>query len=106
VRLGRTALDVRSGGVAGPSSSGADPDATSARPREEKDTSMARKNEVSRNALPIALSDEVLGVVCGGRGRASFGDLSVIKVTDKASPKLYEACAKGSHLPEVVIELW
>jgi hypothetical protein len=26
--------------------------------------------------------------------------------TPKAAPKLYEAVCKGTHLPEVVIELW
>ncbi len=67
---------------------------------------MARKHEPSRSALPIALSDDVLGVVCGGTGRATFGDLSVMKVTDTASPKLYEACASGKHIPEVALELW
>ncbi len=67
---------------------------------------MARKHEPSRSALPIALSDDVLGVVCGGTGRATFDGLSVIKVTDKASTKLYQACASGKHIPEVVIELW
>ena len=25
---------------------------------------------------------------------------------DKASPKLHEAACKGTHLPEVTIELW
>ena len=25
---------------------------------------------------------------------------------DKASPKLHEAACKGTHLPEVVIEVW
>ena len=27
-------------------------------------------------------------------------------VIDRATPKLYEAACKGTHLPEVVIELW
>lgn len=67
---------------------------------------MARKNEPSRCALPIALSDDVLGMVSGGTGRVSFGDLSVIKLTDKSSPKLFQACAQGRHLPEVALELW
>ena len=32
--------------------------------------------------------------------------VAVIAARHSASPKLYEACCKGTHLPEVVIELW
>jgi type VI secretion system secreted protein Hcp len=31
---------------------------------------------------------------------------SIVKLIDAATPKLYEAACKGTHLPEVVIELW
>jgi len=41
--------------------------------------------------LPLA-PDQATGVK-GGR-------------IDAASPKLYEAACKGTHLPEVVIEVW
>jgi type VI secretion system secreted protein Hcp len=37
--------------------------------------------------------------------RASFGDLSITKVLDKSSPKLFLACASGEHLKKVTLEL-
>ena len=33
-------------------------------------------------------------------------EFSIVKLVDAATPKLYEAACKGTHLPEVVIELW
>ena len=38
-------------------------------------------------------------------GRADFDDMSVVKLIDKASPKLLLACAAGEHIPDVTIEL-
>ncbi len=42
----------------------------------------------------------------GGRSgrRAEFSDFTIVKEIDKASPKLYVFCAKGEHIPDVVIE--
>ncbi len=37
--------------------------------------------------------------------RADFQDFSVVKTLDKASPKLALACANGTHISEVVLEL-
>jgi type VI secretion system secreted protein Hcp len=37
--------------------------------------------------------------------RADFQDFSIVKTLDKASPKLAVACADGTHIPEVVLEL-
>jgi type VI secretion system secreted protein Hcp len=37
--------------------------------------------------------------------RASFGDLSISKLLDKSSPKLFLACASGEHLKKVTLEL-
>ena len=37
--------------------------------------------------------------------RADFQDFSIVKTLDKASPKLAVACADGTHIAEVVIEL-
>lgn len=37
--------------------------------------------------------------------RASFSDFSIVKTLDKSSPKLFEACATGRHIPTVVLEL-
>jgi len=37
--------------------------------------------------------------------RANFQDYSIVKTLDKASPKLALACADGTHIKEVTIEL-
>jgi type VI secretion system secreted protein Hcp len=37
--------------------------------------------------------------------RADFHDLSIVKALDKASPKIFEACAGGKHIPSVIVEL-
>ena len=34
-------------------------------------------------------------------GKASFGEISFTKFTDKSSPKLYQACGAGTHIPKV-----
>jgi type VI secretion system secreted protein Hcp len=39
----------------------------------------------------------------GGAGKAAFQDLSIVHTLDKASPKLLEACATGTHLKEATI---
>lgn len=43
----------------------------------------------------------------GGRSaeRANFQDFSIVKALDKASPKLALACADGTHIKEVKLEL-
>jgi type VI secretion system secreted protein Hcp len=41
----------------------------------------------------------------GGAERVNHQDFSISKLVDKASPKLYEACCKGTHISEVVIEM-
>lgn len=37
--------------------------------------------------------------------RADFLDLNIVKALDKASPKIFEACASGKHLRTVTVEL-
>ena len=37
--------------------------------------------------------------------RANFNDFSIVKTLDKGSPKLFLACVKGEHIPEVKLEL-
>ncbi|MEW5801051.1 MAG: type VI secretion system tube protein Hcp [bacterium] len=37
--------------------------------------------------------------------RANFQDFSIVKMLDKASPKLALACASGTHIKEITIEL-
>ena len=47
------------------------------------------------------IDDDELSNVSGGR--AEHSDLHVMKPIDSASPKLYEATCKGTHIPEVSI---
>jgi type VI secretion system secreted protein Hcp len=37
--------------------------------------------------------------------RVNFSDLSVAKLVDKATPKIFEACCVGKHIKEVIIEV-
>jgi len=37
--------------------------------------------------------------------RADFQDFSIVKALDKASPKLAVACADGTHIASIIIEL-
>ena len=39
----------------------------------------------------------------GGAGKAEFQDISIVKEVDKASPKLFQACAAGTHFPTATI---
>lgn len=39
----------------------------------------------------------------GGSGKAEFQDISVVKYLDKASPKLFQECAKGTHFKKATI---
>ena len=44
----------------------------------------------------------------GGRSAESVdhSEFSIVKLLDAATPKLHEAACKGTHIPEVTIELW
>jgi type VI secretion system secreted protein Hcp len=39
----------------------------------------------------------------GGAGKANFGDFSFMMRMNKATPKLMQACANGSHVPDAVL---
>jgi len=39
----------------------------------------------------------------GGAGKAEFHDISVVKYVDKATPKLFEACAAGTHFGKATL---
>jgi type VI secretion system secreted protein Hcp len=41
----------------------------------------------------------------GGAERVTLHDMNVTKLMDKASPKLFELCATGKHIPNVTLEL-
>lgn len=36
----------------------------------------------------------------GGAGKAAFNDFSILKLVDKASPQLMQACCTGQHIPD------
>lgn len=40
-----------------------------------------------------------------GAGKAKFEDFEFTMPTQKASPKLYAACAKGTHIPKAVLSI-
>jgi len=44
----------------------------------------------------------------GGRSaeEVDHSEFTIVKLVDAATPKLYEAACKGTHIPEVTIELW
>ena len=50
----------------------------------------------------------VTAKTAGGRSaeEVNHSEFSIVKLLDAATPKLYEAACKGTHLPEVVIECW
>ena len=48
------------------------------------------------------LTEKQLDEVSGG-GKAT-SEFTVTKLVDAASPKLYEAACKGTHIPEVTID--
>lgn len=39
----------------------------------------------------------------GGSGKAEFHDISAVKYVDKATPKLFEACAAGTHFGKATL---
>ncbi|MEN6373256.1 MAG: type VI secretion system tube protein Hcp [Smithella sp.] len=60
-------------------------------------------------SFSTGVSQPTAGPASTGRGaaaqRANFQDFSVVKTLDKASPKLALACANGTHIKEVTLEL-
>lgn len=57
----------------------------------------------------MGVSQTASGSASSGGGasaeRADFQDFSIVKALDKASPKIFLACANGTHISEVVLEL-
>lgn len=39
----------------------------------------------------------------GGAGKAEFNDIRIVKEVDKSSPKLFQACAAGTHFAAATI---
>jgi len=53
---------------------------------------------------PASLSQKT----AGGRSaeEVNHSAFSIVKLLDAATPKLYEAACKGTHIPEVTVEVW
>ena len=71
--------------------------------KDHKDWVMVTKYEHE-----IAQPASVTQKTAGGRSAEAveFSEIKLYKLVDAASPKLYEACCKGTHLGEVTLELW
>ncbi len=63
---------------------------------------MKAKNLLRNTPALKTIGDDELSSVSGG-ARASFSDLSILKVIDKASPSLFKACCSGSHFPTAML---
>lgn len=63
---------------------------------------------ITRYVHEIAQPASVTQKTAGGRSAEAvqFGEFKLYKLIDAASPKLAEACCKGTHIAEVTIELW
>lgn len=53
----------------------------------------------------LAQSGSAVTGTSRSRGTVSMGDISVTKQIDKASPQLNEALCKGTHFPEIELEM-
>lgn len=71
-------------------------------------TESAHKDWVGALSVNFTVSQppSVTQKTAGGRTQEAveFSELVITKLVDKASPKLFEACTKGSHIPEVTID--
>jgi type VI secretion system secreted protein Hcp len=70
-------------------------------------TDSKHKDEIAIESFSWGVAQHgVQGVGGGmGSGKAAFTDFSVVKVVDKASPALFQACATGKHIKEVLVTL-
>ena len=68
--------------------------------------SQKRKDEIDIASFAFGVNQTgtfATGGKGGGAGKATFHDISLTKSVDKASPKLFQACAKGTHFPKMII---
>ena len=72
-------------------------------------TDDAHKDWIEVLSYNTGISQTASGSASSGGGasaeRADFQDFSIVKTLDKASPKVAVACADGSHIKEVKLEL-
>ena len=76
-------------------------------PGESTDDAHADQIEVLSYSSGVSQTSSASASSGGGASseRADFQDFSIVKALDKASPKLAVACADGTHISEVVLEL-
>jgi type VI secretion system secreted protein Hcp len=59
------------------------------------------KGEIDVLSFGWGVTQTLEGVA--GTAKASFQDLHIVKRVDKASPRLFEACASGEHIKDAVL---
>ncbi len=63
------------------------------------------KDEIEIESFSFGVRQEGTSSKGGGlgAGRATFPDLNIVKLADKASPKLFLNCAQGTHIKEGIL---
>jgi len=76
-------------------------------PGESKDD--AHKDWIEVTSYSHAVSQPFSTTVSSSGGataeRVNFGRFNITKLIDKATPKLFEACCKGTHIKEIIFEV-
>jgi type VI secretion system secreted protein Hcp len=77
-------------------------------PGESTDSDHKDWIEVLSFGAGISQPTSAVASTAGGAtsGRANFQDLTITKLVDKATPKLALACADGTHIKEITLELY
>lgn len=68
-------------------------------------TSPGHKGAVEVLSWSWGLSQTSSAGAGGAAGREKTGHVTLIKRVDKATPKLFERCAKGTHFPHAVVTM-
>ena len=72
-------------------------------------TDDAHADWIEVQSFSVGITQTTSGSASSGGGasaeRADFQDFSIVKALDKASPKLAIACADGTHISEIILEL-
>src|SRR5277367_3430780 len=63
------------------------------------------KNEIQLESFTLGVEQQGTANVGGGMGagKSKFHDFFVVKKTDKATPKLFLACANGEHIKSAIL---
>ena len=68
---------------------------------------VVNRNQVGASAALaiLLLAADCTGAIAAEKTKINHSDLTVMKKSDKASSKLYEATSKGKHIPKANIEM-